>query len=61
MNNIKHMLDYLKSEYGMTQRFVAKKLGVTDKYLSDCKNGHQRASEILVDKLRELYISNGGK
>lgn len=61
MYSIKSMLDYLKNEKGMSQRFVAKKIGVGETYLSNVKNKIKPNSEMVENALKELYYANGGK
>lgn len=58
---MKYKLDYLTKKCGLKQTHIAKSIGIHPRYLSDMKNGRQKVSENVMEKLEELYGRFGGR
>ena len=47
---IRNILEFLKVERGTTPKFICKKLGINESYLSDLKYGIYKWSEEIIEK-----------
>lgn len=55
MTRIGEKIKFLRNKNGMTQKKLAKKLGVSESYINEIENGRKVAKEDIINKISKIF------